>query len=317
MCFLYGQTYGQCKKYKHSSYIRRENLGGRMMMTLKLLTQQYPEKVEAKIKKLIDIEEMQNKHYVSEQLEGLTSFQFNYQKREKEAILQKVANIASDIVQEGVIKKVTKKYLDAQSDLTKKDKLTIEELFINNNYIAKEDGVSYISYYVVYVPILKELEKYEQLHLEGWIDFRTKKYQRILEDLLEEMVCDYKTEKEYLECISLLIQSRSYQQAIESTLHLVPSTYGQMSILNSKKEEVTKAYIQKYCKELLEDEPVQIEDLLMNIFLTVAPQNIVIHNKESYANKQFVSTLELIFEGHTTYCEGCAYCNRAKEDETY
>lgn len=285
-------------------------------MTVQLLTQQYPEKVEAKIKKLIDIEELQKKYYKIEKVGDLTSFQFNYSKKEKEGILQKIANIASDIVQEGVLKKVAKKYLEKQKDLTKKDRIAIQELFISNNYMAKEEGVSYISYYVVYLPILKELEKHEQLHIEGWIDFRTQKYQRILEDLLEQMITEYKMEKEYLECISLLIQSRSYQEALENTLHLVPRGRGQMGILNSKKEEVTKAYIEKYCSELMEDEPLQIEDLFMHIFITVAPRNIVIHKKESYSNRQFINTLELIFDEHTQYCDGCEGCQMITREET-
>lgn len=285
---------------------------GEEMTSFNLSTQHYPEKIEEKINKLVAIQALDKKKCTLEKNGDITTYKFSYTKKDREEILQQVANIASDMVQEQVIRTFGKKYLGLQMDLTKKDREFLQELFIANHYMTKEEGVSYISYYVIYVPILHELEKYGQVHIEGWIQFRTAKYTTILKDLMDHTIEEYRTEKEYLECISLIIQSRSHYKSSEKTLHLIPKKQGEMGLLNTDKKDVTKEYITRYCDEMLEDGDLRMEDLLMNIFITVAPKNLIIHQKEKYTNKQFISTLELIFEGHMSYCTGCEYCKETK-----
>ncbi|MEG0325747.1 MAG: sporulation protein YtxC [Cellulosilyticaceae bacterium] len=235
-------------------------------------------------------------------------FVFEVASRDKKLILEKLATMISDIVQSCVLTKFAKEYLKNRVDLTMKEKREIENMFILNNYVAKEEGVSYISYYLLYTPILKALEEQKLLNIEGWIVFRTHQYKIILEDILEQTIYDYETQKDYLRFVNLLRESRRIQQALENTLHLIQTPDKKMRVFNTDKQDITEEYIKIYCEELLKDEGVTSEDLIMNIFITVSPEKVVIHNKKDYINLKFVETIEIIFEGQIEYCEGCAQC---------
>lgn len=288
--------------------------GVNKMIEFKILTQRYQNKIEKKIRNMIRIKELQDKSWQRYEENKTTAFIFQSHKKEKDTMVQVVAHIASDVVQEEVLTRFAVKYLKNRNDLQKEEKETIQEIFILNNYMAKEDGVSYISYYMIYTPILVELEKYQTMNVDGWVLFRMKKYQAILEDIMEQVVYDYKTQKEYLECIHFIVESRRENTGQDSVLHLIPKGHGEMGLLNSKKEDVTRSYIQKYCEELLEEDDVKIEDFLMNILITIPPKKLVIHNKEIYVNKKFIATLELIFNDTLSYCAGCDICKVIKEE---
>lgn len=237
------------------------------------------------------------------------SFVLEGTNKDKKLMVEQLATIISDIVQSHVLTKFAKEYLKSKTDLTVKEKKEIENMFILNNYVSKEEGVSYISYYLLYTPILKALEEQKVLNIDGWIVFRTHQYKIILEDILEQTIYDYETQKDYLRFVSLLRESRKIQEALENTLHLVQTVDKKMQILNTDKQDITEEYIKIYCADLIKDKEVTREDLIMNIFITVSPEKVVIHNKKEYSNLQFVETLEMIFEGQIEYCEGCQKCS--------
>lgn len=256
-----------------------------------------------------------SKHWKETYEENIHTFQLEGTKKDKSLILERVATIISNIVQSSVLTKFAKESLKTRINLTTKEKREIESLFIINNYVAKEEGVSYISYYLLYTPILKALEEHKVLNIDGWILFRTHQYKIILEDILEQTIYDYQTQKDYLRFINLLRESKKIQECLESTLHLVRQVNKKMRILNTNKKDITDEYIAQYCTELMEEPEVTEEDLMMNIFITVCPKKLVIHNKKEYPNQQFIETLEMIFEGEIEYCEGCDVC-LDKENKT-
>ena len=287
---------------------------GAQMIELKILTQRYQKNVEEKINKLIETKQIDEKSFEKLEENDRVSFNFAIKKQEKDRITQLVSTMISDLVQEEILKQFSKAYLKKKKELKNEDKKAIQEYFILNNYMSKEEGVSYISYYVIYTPLVREIEKHQQLHIDGWITFRMKKYQMILQDILEQTIDDYKTQQEYLNYISMLIESRRHFKGGEKTMHLIPINQGQISILNHFEKDVTSEYIKRYCKEVIEDAGTTPEDLLMHVFITVPPENLIIHHKEIYANKRFVHTIELIFAGHIRYCTGCELCSQVKEE---
>ncbi|MGL6174334.1 MAG: sporulation protein YtxC [Cellulosilyticaceae bacterium] len=249
-----------------------------------------------------------SKHW-KERCEGkVHTFEFEGTKKDKSLMLERIATIISNIVQSSVLTKFAKESLKTRIDLTAKEKKEVESLFVINNYVAKEEGVSYISYYLLYTPILKVLEEQKVLNIDGWILFRTHQYKIILEDILEQTIYDYQTQKDYLRFINLLRESRKVQESLESTLHLIQEVNKKMKILNTNKKDITEEYIALYCTELMGETEVTEEDLIMNVFITVCPKKVVIHNRKEYPNQQFIETLEMIFEGEIEYCEGCDMC---------
>ncbi|MGL4738994.1 MAG: sporulation protein YtxC [Cellulosilyticaceae bacterium] len=228
-------------------------------------------------------------------------------RRDKKVVAEYVAGIVCDIVQKEVIGTFAKNYLKERKDLDEKDKVQIEKLFLMSQYLTQEEGVSYISYYLVYVPILKTIEEEHMINLDGWMRFRTKQYQTILKDLIEQVIYDYEIQKEYLEFLELLKETRQLHQSTEDVLHLVILQNGQMYILNQEMKEVTQPYIKKYSSKELEEVAVTREDLIMNVFILSSPQKVIIHNRGNKM-KSFIDTLEVLFPNDISYCEGCLYC---------
>ncbi|MEG0388176.1 MAG: sporulation protein YtxC, partial [Niameybacter sp.] len=211
--------------------------------------------------------------------------------------------------QEEILKDFAKSYLKGRKDLIRKEKEEIEKFFIHNNYITKEEGVSYISYYVIYTPIYKELEKYKVLNIDGWITFRSQKYKIILQDVMEQTIYDYEMQKDYVQFINFLIQMKSMQEEQTELVHLVPQGNGDILLFDEQKKEQTDYWLKLYCEEL-EDDKLTIEDKVLHTLIELAPQKIKLHDCQDYLNKPFLETLKILFKDQLQYCKGCEICHK-------
>ena len=276
------------------------------MKEYKVVTQKYGQKID---KKLAKISGSKIKHL------DYTSYRWECaNEKEKEEILPKIVQILGDLVQACVIKKVCSNYMKELSDLTKVDKKKIEASFITNNFMAREEGVSYISYYLIYVPLLHMLEEEERINIDGWIYFRTQRYRVILRDLLEEAVYQYRVQKEYLECIHLLVESREElccEERLE-VIHIIFNKDGQLKLCDGEMRDQTEEYKVAYCSEL-KGVDSSLEDLLLNLLIHASPKVICIHKREYMPNAYFLDTLERVFEREIHYCKGCPYCQIKEE----
>lgn len=228
-------------------------------------------------------------------------------KKERDELLKVVASIIGDIIQEDVLKKFAKAYLNNYKGLRREEKKEVERLFIHSNYIAKEEGVSYIAYYVIYTPLIKELQRYKQVNIDGWINFRTQKYKTILEDVIEQTIYDFEMQKDYIQFINFLLETKAMQETKEQTIHLIPKINGEIILLDEQKENQTQKYINVYCEEL-DEQALKVEDKILHILISISPEKLVIHEAVSKLNPQFLETIKALFKDQITYCTGCKAC---------
>lgn len=222
--------------------------------------------------------------------------------------IETFAHVVSDIIQREGIMQLAGTYLARRKDLSLIDKREIERRFITNNYLSRQEGFSALTYYLVYMPILEELKKYQEINIEGWLRFRTSKYKIILQDVLEQCIEDYFVKKDIVKFIKMIREISNFNDPLEDTLHLVYKADGKIKILNEVMQEVTASYIKEYCEELLTDKTLNKEDLIMNVLITVCPRRIVVHQKEKAKHPEFIKTLEGIFGMNIKYCKGCKHC---------
>ena len=109
----------------------------------------------------------------------------------KEECDESLAQVLSDVMQEKAIQNVCDQFLKKRDDLSKEERTEITQAFIMNNYLSKQEGVSYVSYYFLYLPIYREIKDKNGLNIEGWLQFRLGKYKVLLTDVLEQFVEDY------------------------------------------------------------------------------------------------------------------------------
>ena len=228
----------------------------------------------------------------------------------KEKSDEALAHVLSDMIQEQAILKVCKRYLKSREDLSIIERREITEAFMRNNYLSRQEGFSYITYYLLYLPIHKEIKEKQTLNIEGWLAFRLAKYKILLRDILEQFIEDYMAKKEVVSFIKLMREASVLAVPLEEVIHVVYKREGKIHIYNKNLKNVTSYYIKKYCKELLLDSTLTREDLLLHVLITVCPKKIIIHKTENIKTKRFMNTLEIIFEDNITYCTGCELCEK-------
>jgi len=240
-------------------------------------------------------------------------YELQYESAEgKEMSDEGLAHVMSDIIQEQVILKVCKHYLKNREDLSVMERREITDAFMRNNYLSRQEGFSYITYYLLYLPIYKEIKEKETLNIEGWLLFRLDKYKIILRDILEQFIEDYMAKKEVVSFIKLMREASLLAVPLEEIIHVVYRIEGKVQIYDKKLKNVTGHYIKKYCKELLLDSTLTREDLLLHVLITICPKKVIIHKTEHMRTKQFLNTLEIIFEENITYCTGCELCEKVE-----
>lgn len=233
----------------------------------------------------------------------------------KEKCDESMAHVLSDLLQREAIYKVCKAYLKEREDLSIDEKREAIEIFKVNHYLSRQDGSSYVTYYLVYVPILQELQENNGLHIEGWLNFRMQKYKILLQDLLEQFISDYTMKKEIVGFLKMMREVNILSLSLEDVLHLSYSPEGKVLLLNKNMKNVTALYIKRYCRELLVDSTLSREDLIMHILITVCPKELIVHQKENAKEAQFLKTLEVVFDNNLKYCTGCAYCKSTSQEE--
>lgn len=224
-----------------------------------------------------------------------------------------LAHAICDVIQKNAIIHVCDKFLKKREDLSLKERQNITQAFMLNNYLSRQEGVSYASYYLVYLPIYREIRDKGCMNIEGWLRFRLEKYKVLLGDILEQFVADYVAKKDVVSFIRLLREATLLAVPLEEVIHIVYSKEGKIQLINKENLNVTGHYIRKYCKELLLDSTLTREDLILHVLITISPKNLVVHHCEYMKNKPFINTLEIIFGECMSYCESCSICNKNVE----
>ena len=224
-------------------------------------------------------------------------------------LLEHLAHTLCDLAQREAVAKIVKQYLNTRDDLSIFDKREIAYHFMNQQYIARQEGISSLIFYFLYRPLLETLEAQGEINIDGWFLFRLGKYKVVLKDLLEQFVQEYLIKKDFISFIKLIREMSFLTQPLEDTLHLICEEDGGLRLLDERMKDVTSGYIKKYCQELLQDSTLSKQDLMMNILITVCPRELVIHQKDRAHKPQFIKALEGIFGLQVSYCNGCPYCH--------
>ncbi|ONI38522.1 hypothetical protein AN396_10525 [Candidatus Epulonipiscium fishelsonii] len=224
---------------------------------------------------------------------------------EENISLKTLVEIVCDVIQEKVGNSFTTKYLANHYELTSEEKEKIKVIFLESACIKKTEGASYVSHYLLYLPIFEFLEENFYLDIDGWIKFRIQKYKLILGDILEQTIYDYDMNSNYLQWLYFLREIHFSQELREDFIHMI-FTANTIELYN---EEQEKLDIYERIKEF-DEEILLEEDLIMNLLINLSPKTILLHDKNLYKNQSFVITLEEIFENQIGYCFDCSVCFR-------
>ena len=149
--------------------------------------------------------------------------------------------------------------------------------------------------------------------ISGFINFRLKKYRKLLEDLVDFSVNEFIIEREYLEFISLLRLYINSQNSSSETVHVISLNNEtllldeHMKIIDIDKNALNAKY--------LSDVTFSTNDYVLNTLLNLLPKKIYLHLVSPFSNLDFINTLQLIFENRIETCHDCNICNLYKSVE--
>jgi len=160
--------------------------------------------------------------------------------------------------------------------------------------------------------ILDYLTAHDQLVVDGFITFRLKEYMEELEDAVDRAVDDFLLEREYKEFIRLLKHFVDVQEPTVDQVHVLLSNSGTFSLVDDQNQVLNREYLKDFVVEMT-DGDINYEDLLISALVTIAPRKIVIHCPPDRQGSDAVVTVNNVFAGRVTLCQGCSRCCKIRQ----
>lgn len=131
--------------------------------------------------------------------------------------------------------------------------------------------------------------------VEGIVNFRLCNYKKHLNALVDDIVDIYYLNREYEDFIELLRYFISVQNERTDKIYIVINKDGTYTILDAKKQDITADSVSEIVNAN-EAKELEHEDLLLSVLISLAPEKIIVNNKENIKNRQIFETIEKVFE---------------------
>ena len=139
------------------------------------------------------------------------------------------------------------------------------------------------------------LEAEDTAMLEGVVRFRLKEYEEHLIRLVDQAVHSYELQKEY-DALLLLMRNYVHEQiSLYDTLHFIVRKNNTVDLMDVEGRSVVYG-----CQG----------DVLLDTLLTIAPKTIIMHHAELFTQKELLVTIQSVFGGKISVCNGCALCGK-------
>ena len=242
-------------------------------------------------------------------MEGELSFR-NYE-RIKNSMKNHVANMLTEFIVLREEKKIVAKIIEEHySYYTKDERKKIYDhalkLLSNNNEGNMDFNITKRCTTVL-EKILQYLDNHHELVLEGFINFRLKKYREKLVQIVDKAADDFMMDLEYQEFIRVLRCFVDIQEPQVEEVHVVIVQPGLYKIVNVDGQSISNQHFEKFL--LQREEHINYEDLLITALITIAPYHVMVHMHEwkDATTKNVVETIKHIFIDRVVICEGCDF----------
>ncbi|MVX63584.1 putative sporulation protein YtxC [Clostridium chromiireducens] len=231
-----------------------------------------------------------------------------YNEKIKEVINLYVSNILYRIVIDNYRKKEMFEFItDNYFFLKQSEILEVEDQIVKvlkyEETTQNEDSIYCLNKINLMVEMIRDcISEKQELNIDGFITFRMRKLRSDIEKIIDKVVERYMVEKEYKEFIKLLKYFVELQESkIEEVTIIIED--GNNYIIRDKDG---KNLYYDFCNELITEQnkvDLNIEDILISGLITNAPKAINIFGKENCNNKEFLDTIENVFENRVTFYE--------------
>lgn len=144
------------------------------------------------------------------------------------------------------------------------------------------------------------------INIRGFIRFRLKDYRRLLEDMVDDAVEKYVSEREYFEFIGLIKEYIRLQKTGIDMLNIITKSDGSTVYFDRSGKELTQIFEEEYSFET----DLSEYDKLLTILILSAPHKIIWHKWNNLKNDELLGTIREIFDDSVILCSGCSICDK-------
>ena len=239
----------------------------------------------------------------------------NYYDKLRQVFIDCVANALSDIVinhwEPVLIKRIIRENYFYFNKAEQNRIYDFTRDILNYNERSGKHDISYQIKRKTFIlhKIMEYLGNSSIIILDGFVNFRLKKYMEQLEETVDVAIDEYLMDKEYREFIKLL---RHFVDLQEPKRDLVNVVFHNTEIILM--DENFKFIEKDTSLDLIakENPEVNMDDIIVSTLINIAPRRITIHGFTGKEKREVVNALYNIFEGRINFCHHCEICLKSK-----
>ncbi|WP_160688911.1 putative sporulation protein YtxC [Clostridium sp. C2-6-12] len=231
-----------------------------------------------------------------------------YNEKIKEIINLYVSNILYRIVIENYRKKEMLEFLTdnyfflKQSEILEAEDEIIKVLKVEEK-TKNEEAVYCLNKINSMIEKIRDcISEKQEINIDGFITFRMKMLRRDIEKIIDKVIEAYMVEKEYKEFVKLLKYFVEIQECKIEEINIIIEDNNNYIVKNKEGKNLYYDFLKEITAEQGAIE-LNMEDVLISGLITNAPKNIIIYGKENCTNKEFLDTIENVFEDKVVFCE--------------
>ncbi|GAB6086836.1 sporulation protein YtxC [Alkaliphilus crotonatoxidans] len=157
--------------------------------------------------------------------------------------------------------------------------------------------------------LMDHLNEQIEINIRGFITFSLKDYMMDLEETVERAIEDFISNKEYNDFIKLLKYFVDIQDSKVKIIHLVLDQDHRYKLYDEQYQLINNDYLREIASEITENNFLSYEDILMSALITMAPEQIMIHQFPGMGKTEVIKTINRVFASKVTLCNGCELCS--------
>ncbi|WP_353092531.1 putative sporulation protein YtxC [Tissierella praeacuta] len=219
------------------------------------------------------------------------------------AFYRAIANLVQDIILEIYIKSVIKERvikicgdysLDEREVIVKSTHSTV----ISENYYIKEKNM-------VNEEILNYLIENNSIFIDGFMNFRLRRFMYILDISIEKAIGEFEIEREYLEFLNMLQYFVDIQEPRYELVNVIIKD-DDYFLLDDGNNIIENGLLE-YAPDDKWYEDISKADLLVSSLIVLSPVKLILHVEEG-KEKELVNVISQVFRDKVQFCDGCEVC---------
>lgn len=219
------------------------------------------------------------------------------------ALYNTVAKLVRDIILEIYIKSIIKDRVTkicSDYSLAEKEEIIVSthSTLMNENYYMREKNI-------VNEDIVDYLIENNTLLIDGYMNFRLRKFLYLVDISIEKAIGDIEIEREYLEFLNMLQYFVDIQEPKSELVNVVINDKDYY--LLDKDNKIIENGLLNNMVEDLAYEDISKSDLLISSLIVLSPMKLIMHIEEG-KEKELVTVISQVFKEKVQFCNGCEIC---------